>query len=1030
MPNPWDNDPIIGWAQQGTTAADALGRPIITKGVSPTETVRPMTPAEKTQYGIPADTPATITGAGKPDIINTGGGDKTSYTPMSHDAKVAAGLDPSLPFYIGSNGLPTLPSGAKGSAGPVDLPTAQAHISDVLSQIDKAKTLLGNPLSTGLPGSVLGHVPGTDAYTLRSLIGDPSDPNNPGQISGDLRQQGIAYLRALNGGNGVGTVARSQQEQAALQSAMSNLRQGLPAADLAKSLDDVGQIYRRAYAQSFGLDPTNPAVQKQFGINPLWVPPGGLPQKAQPAAQSPGAPAPNATGQYITPSNPLPALKIPDPEGVSQGDTKVQVNPELEKYGPQIAAYLNAPIKGPGAVSNAQILGFMQKNGIDPASTNIMPLLQMRATGKYSGFTVDPRVNVPLQGMEKVRAEISASPAAAAVMGAGDTATMGLAPDVLGSLPGLTRTDVIKARDATAANNPGATIAGNLLGGLVALPASGEASALGQIVKNAGQGALYGFAGSDDPDIRARLVGAAEGGLLGGIGGAVGQAAMGGAQGGYRAAANQVNKLASGSEAAADQAALQAAARKMPVQNMGDVQAADAAAKAAGVPQPAAVSINRAGQDYLARAAAGSPAARQVADSAAQSLKQNIPQQLAGDFNAAIEAVAPRGVDSSAYLNRPVRDIASDIQSMAGREYERGIAPIASNQLQLTPELTGDLEHERVAGAIKDALANNSLSDETRTELRNLIPQIKTLSTAPDIAKQAYANGIGLSVDSARNIATSLDRTAGKLQDGTEGQVELSRLSRDIRGAIAEQYPEYSPVNDLYASRMRAKEAAFAGRSNFFASTPEQADSLAVASRNFTPEANPPEKGARPQVAENGFVKPVQPLPSNQQLAMAGAREAAQVKAGENGSATAQRIASNPNQQGNNATVLGDQAAPLQAKAAVRANVADVTNNIASGATGDQTAKWFNMVKQAAALKLTGHGGNFMLAHAASSVPGLSSQDAARVVRLYLDSDSAPQVLQSLTQAYGQRRARFIMGRMAAVTSAASGVRGFSGDGQ
>ena len=165
-------------------------------------------------------------------------------------------------------------------------------------------------------------------------------------------------------------------------------------------------------------------------------------------------------------------------------------------------------------------------------------------------------------------------------------------------------------------------------------------------------------------------------------------------------------------------------------------------------------------------------------------------------------------------------------------------------------------------------------------------------------------------------------------------------------------------------------------------------------------------------------------LPSNRQFAMTGAREAAEVKAGENGGQTAERLSGNVNQQGNNRAVLGSQADAVAAKAGQRATNTQAVDRIANSGTSDQTEGWFNLVKRAAAAKVTG-GSHYALAHAAASVPGLSSEDAARVVRLYLDSDKAPEVLSSLSKAYGARRARFIMARMAAVTSAATGVRGF-----
>jgi len=1017
MPNPWDSDPVVG----SVNTADQLGRPVIVKGtppVSPTEQYHPITPQERQSLGLPSTIPAVVSGTGKPEVINAGG-DKNTYRTMTPAEKQSAGLDPNQPYYIGSDGLPKLPDGAKGAAAPVDPEEARAHVSNILQSIQTAQKLLDNPLATGLPGSIFGHIPGTDAYQLRSLIGDPSDPNNPGQISGDLRQQGIAYLRSLNGGNGVGTVARSQQEQAALQSSMSNLRQGLDKDALKQSLDNVQQIYLRALARSQKLNPDDPKVQQQFGINPTWQPPGTNPQASL-----------EGNGQ-------IPVVGV-QPQLQTSSTETTAVDPGLAKIAPQLNGYLNDP-----SVSDAQILGFMQKNGINPANTNIGDVLKTRAEAikekrPYEN-SVDPRYNTPLSGPRKIVAALDTAspdgvPVGSTLTGAADAATLGTGPDVVGSLPGFTRTSLIEARDTAAAEHPYATLLGNLAGSfaspLAKLGVGAESSALSQGAKSAGTGATYGFFGSENPDVRARLFNAGVGGVVGGVTHGVTDAGGRLAQGGYRAVAKPVESLIAGPEATADKYALNAAARGLPVQNIDAVKAANAASTNAGVAAPAAASIDRAGQDYLARTAGGSPQARAVADNAAQALRDAIPQQLAGDFNSAIQAAGPKNV--STYLNRPVREIASDIQDMAGREYERGIAPIAKSQLTVTPELASDLDHERITSAVKDALANHQLDSGTRDELRALLPNLKALSSAPDMARNAYAKGIPLSVDSARNIATALDRTAGRLADGSEGQVELSRLSRDIRGAITEQFPEYAPVNARYASRMRAKQAMFDARQNFFASNPNQQDALAKAATKFTDEPNPPEFGAEPQTGPSGFQKPVQPLPSNRQLAATGAREATQVAAGENGANTADRIANNANQRQNNATVLGNSGAQsVQNAAAARANVADTVNRVASGSNVDRSQSWYDTAKRALTLKMTGgaHSGQYMLAHAVAAVPGLSGDDAARVTRLYLDSDKADQVIQSLDSAYGARKRRFIMARIAAVTSAASGVRGFPAPG-
>jgi hypothetical protein len=75
---------------------------------------------------------------------------RVSYNLMSADQKTAMGLDPNQPYFMGSDGLPTLPNGAKAGIPTPDLGTARAHVSDILKNIDQATALLNAPLTTGL----------------------------------------------------------------------------------------------------------------------------------------------------------------------------------------------------------------------------------------------------------------------------------------------------------------------------------------------------------------------------------------------------------------------------------------------------------------------------------------------------------------------------------------------------------------------------------------------------------------------------------------------------------------------------------------------------------------------------------------------------------------------------------------------------------------------------------------------------------------------------------------------------------------
>lgn len=937
-------------------------------------------------------------------------------------------------------------------------PEAINHAWSVIDSITGARGLSGKPLATGTLSATVSAIP-----VVGGLVGQnrANLQTKLGQISGDLRQLGIRTLYEQTGKRGVGAIARNQSEQQALQNALAPLGyvdQGghlvtsgaqPDTATLGQGLDAAQNIYVRHLARLYGMDPDNPQ-SVQLLSSAIGDPKrrAMFLRQAQSVAQPQGSSTqPGDNG--ITASAPPPAITAVDNGAAVSTDSQASVDPTLARIAPQLEQYLAAD---PKKISNAMILGYVQKNGVKPSPSLLSALsyrmseegARWRAQG--GNYAVDPSVNVPLTGARKAMAEVSGFapggvPVGATAAGAADTLSLGGAPDVAGIINsvtgvGPTRADVIKARDVSAAEHPYATFGGNMAGAVLSPLGRG-----GGALRSAGLGGLYGFLGSEDPDLKSRLGSAA-------IGATVGAAAHGGTslltkgvQSGYRGGKNLIMSPFTGDpEALATNNALSRAAADMPPQDIDAAAAKLIDLKSKGAAPPAAAALDRSGQDYLARLTAGSPSARAAADEASASFRQALPKQLADDFDAAIhDAAPPNNGQTAAFLSRPTRDIARDVQEMAGREYETGIQPISRETLKITPELADTLTHERIGGAIKDALANQKLDNDTRQVLRNLPGQLKALDASvvtpaagmdPEkvAALQAqvrskYAEHIPLSIDAARNIATALDRTAARLQDGSEAAVNMHQLSSEIRSAIGEQFPEYQPINARYASRMRAIEAMDEARRHFLGETPEQIDALSKAGRNFSDVEGEPEyrgvKGAEPS-------GPIQP--SNRQFAIAGAREAAATKAGadtgESGGKVARTIAEGPNQQGRNAVVLGKEGADkLASRAAAKADVADTYERVTSGSSGDQAAKWWKVGKALIATKLTGGGAHTAAAHALAGLPGMSGEDAARVVRVYLDADSADQALKFLSKSYGARRARFIMARMASVASAASVTR-------
>jgi hypothetical protein len=397
------------------------------------------------------------------------------------------------------------------------------------------------------------------------------------------------------------------------------------------------------------------------------------------------------------------------------------------------------------------------------------------------------------------------------------------------------------------------------------------------------QSAGYGFFGSEDPSLGSRILNAGITGALGTAAHAGTGFALNSTRPIYRAARNAVLTPIVGPEAAATDNALSRAATQMPKQDLEAAAAAHSNLAANGAAPPAAAVLDRSGQDFLAKLASGSPAARASSEQAAGAYRQNLPKSIADDFNQAIMDASPDHVDPSKLLAKPVREIASDVQEMAGREYENGIKPIAHEPLNVTPEMLDTFTHERVNGAIRDTLSSHKLDEGTRTLLRGLPGQLKAIGgavipgakpAAQAAIRAQYAKGIPMTVDSARNIATALDRTAAKLQDGSEAGVELRRLSGEIRTAIGDQYPEYAPVNSRYASRMRAIDVLDETRKNFLSDSPEGMDALAKTAKNYSDVPNEPEF-RDPLASPQGPV-----LPTNRQYAIAGAREAASTRAG------------------------------------------------------------------------------------------------------------------------------------------------------
>jgi hypothetical protein len=876
----------------------------------------------------------------------------------------------------------SVPGGTANDPFKVGDTDAISHAWDVVDSIAAARGLSQKPLAAGMPAEavtelpVVGKLMGQNRANLQTKLG---------QVAGDLRQLAIHNLYQSTGQKGVGSIARSTSEQTALQNSMAALGyvdQGgghlaatgpqPDAATLGQGLDTAQSIYERHLARLYGLNPDNPATTALL--------------RAAIADPSKRAALLSQTVDSST-----------APTDLSSNE-QARVNPLVEKIKPQLTQMLDAP---KSQVSNADIEAFVSKNGLDPKTwTSLQEGLAKR---DKTQFAVDPRFNEQIKSpIGKGLAEVATAnpggiPIGASVVGAGDAYTLGAIPDIAGIVHGVTgvgptRQDVVTARDISSAEHPVATFGGNMAGAIANPLVRG-----GGVARSALLSAIYGGLSSDDPSVGSRLINAAIGGTTGAATHGIVKSGFKGGQATTRALKNFFSP-----EGYADSNALARAAAAMPKQDLAAVETAIQP----GV--PAAAAVDRAGQEFLSRVASSAPGARTAADAAASTFRKAIPSGLEADFNQAIADAAPAGAEhTAAFLNRPVRDITNDVQNMASREYELGMDPIKNDTVPIDDDLAEVLSHEQIKPVIADLLRNQKLAPETRAVLRSV----------PSWLKDGMLDKLPINVDALRNIATNLDQRANK-----SNNIALGDLANVIRDKITQQFPEYQSVNELYSSRKGAIRAMDAVRNNFLGEDPNQIDELAKATGNLTDTPNLPEyKG--PAFSSSGPV-----LPSGRQFAMAGAREAASTKAGSGtgtgGANLLRQIAEGANQQARNAMAMGtDAGTALASKAGTRANVADAIERVASGPAQDQTANWFKLGKYALTTKLTGGSSHYAAARALIGVPKLSSDDAARVVNIYLNADSADQVLKSLKRSYGAATARDIMGRLAALGTAGRAVR-------
>lgn len=129
---------------------------------------------------------------------------------------------------------------------------------NVLKAIREAQSHIGN-WTTGLPGEVGSHIPGTEAYTLAG---------NLGTVKGNISFDAYTQMKENMPEGAQGGIRLTDQEQKLLGALQGDISQGNTRQALITHLDNIEQKYRRDAALAAGLDPEDPTIQRTLGIRP------------------------------------------------------------------------------------------------------------------------------------------------------------------------------------------------------------------------------------------------------------------------------------------------------------------------------------------------------------------------------------------------------------------------------------------------------------------------------------------------------------------------------------------------------------------------------------------------------------------------------------------------------------------------------------------------------------------------------------------------------------------------------------------
>lgn len=129
----------------------------------------------------------------------------------------------------------------------------------VLRAINEARGEIGT-FTTGFPGAIARHFPGTQAYGLGQ------DLNT---IGGNIAFDQYKNLKENMPQGAQGGIRLTDNELGLLKGLQGSIDQGLPQSKLTAHLDAIEQQYRRNAAMASGLNPDDPNIAGILGIHPL-----------------------------------------------------------------------------------------------------------------------------------------------------------------------------------------------------------------------------------------------------------------------------------------------------------------------------------------------------------------------------------------------------------------------------------------------------------------------------------------------------------------------------------------------------------------------------------------------------------------------------------------------------------------------------------------------------------------------------------------------------------------------------------------